>query len=68
MTPPVKQGNVKSFVCECGCYLGSESGSGAGRADGSMAGEGDRQTSGSVLAGLVLAHQPALRETQRTHY
>lgn len=49
------------------CYLGSESGPGAGRADGSVAGEGDGQTSGPVLAGLVLTHQPALREMHETH-
>lgn len=51
----------------CGLrYLGPESGSGAGRADGSVAREGDGQTSDPVLAGLVLAHQPALRDAHQT--
>lgn len=43
-------------------YLGSEGGPPAGRAEGSMGGEGHGQTPGPVLAGLVLAHQPALWE------
>lgn len=51
----------------CGLrYLGPESGSAAGRADGSVAREGDGQTSDPVLAGLVLAHQPALRDARLT--
>lgn len=49
-------------------YLGPERGSGAGGADRAVAGEGDGQPSGPVLAGLVLTHQPALghRDAQRT--
>lgn len=41
-------------------YLASEGRLGTGGADGSMAGEGDGQASGPVLAGQVLTHQPAL--------
>lgn len=55
---------VKSSVLKGVCYLRSESCSGAGGTDGSMAGEGDGQTSDPVLTGLVLTHQPALQETQ----
>lgn len=51
-------------MCVVVLYLRPEGGPGTGRADGSMAGEGDGQTSGPVLAGLVLAHQPALRKQQ----
>lgn len=40
-------------------YLASEGRLGTGGADGSMAGEGDGQASGPVLAGQVLTHQPA---------
>lgn len=55
-------------VCVCVCYLRSESGSGAGGADGSVAGEGDGQTSGSVLTGLILTHQPTLSDTHQRFY
>lgn len=44
-------------------HLGSESSSAAGGADGSVSGEGDGQTPGSVLTGLVLTHQPTLQQT-----
>lgn len=50
-------------------YLRPECCSGAGGADGAVAGKGDGQTPGPVLAGLVLTHQPALyiRHSIRTY-
>lgn len=58
---PVKDESVEAELVVQGLLrvLRSESRSGAGGADGSVAGEGNGQTSGPVLTGLVLTHQPA---------
>ena len=56
---------VRARACVRACYLWSECSPGAGGADGPMAREGDGQTPGSVLAGLVLTHQPSLGERDR---
>lgn len=63
---------VNAQVCTSRCergtrlfYLRSESSPFAGRTDGSMSGKGNGQTSGLVLTGLLLTHQPALWETHQ---